>query len=154
MLAVVAAACGWAATSLYETFASKTIPVPLTAALFLGFMAIGLVMWTILLKPKMSRRPGQEPVDPIIAARSAALAMACSRVGALVAGFYLGVAIPLASEMAYPLAAERFWISLSCVGASIVLVAAALWLETICRIPSDDDEDSGGSAVESYRDAG
>jgi hypothetical protein len=80
-------------------------------------------------------------MDPLVAARSAALAMAASRTGAIVAGFYAGVAIAFAPSWDLSAARERIVIALvTVVGAGLVVVAA-LWLERVCRVPPDASDD-------------
>lgn len=139
-LAVVAAVLGWAVANLYELIAGRTLPVPVTAAVFLVALAVVLFIWTVLMRQRMQPRVGQEPVDPFMASRSAALAMASSRTGALVGGFYAGVALEMLSltDTAYGL--ERLWVSITCVAACVALVFVALWLENICRIKEDDSD--------------
>jgi hypothetical protein len=69
--------------------------------------------------------------------------MAASRTGAVVAGFYSGVAIALASMWDVPYVRERIVVSVAAVGGSVLVVLAALWLERVCRLPpSDSDTDT------------
>lgn len=140
-LALIAAVLGWGVTKLYDQLAGRTLPVPVTAAIFLVGLAVVLFIWTVLIRQRLNPKPGQEPVDPFIASRSAALAMASSRTGALVGGFYAGVAIEMLtlSDTAY--GQERMWIALGCVVASAALVVVGLWLESICRIKEEEDDD-------------
>jgi hypothetical protein len=64
-------------------------------------------------------------------------------VGALVAGFYAGVAIALLPSWDVTYVRERVLISVATVGGSVLVVLASLWLERVCRVPPapDDDED-------------
>jgi hypothetical protein len=80
-------------------------------------------------------------MDPIVAARSAALGMAASRTGAIVVGFYLGVAIELAPGWGVDSVRERVIVSLVTVVLAGLVVAAALWLERVCRVPPDASDD-------------
>lgn len=139
-LAVVAAVLGWVVANLYEIVAGRTLPVPLTAAVFLVAIAVVLFIWTVLMRQRLQPKPGQEPVDPFMASRSAALAMASSRTGALVGGFYAGVALEMLTLSDTEYGLERLWISIACVAASAALVFVAMWLETICRISEEDDQ--------------
>jgi heme A synthase len=80
-------------------------------------------------------------MPPLVAARSAALAMAASRIGALVAGFYAGIAIGIIPSIGTPSGSSTFWAaSLASLGAAL-LVAAALWLEHVCRLPIGPPDD-------------
>lgn len=141
-LGVVAAAVGWAVTTLVDAFADRTLPVPWTAAVVMLVLAVALALWARGTRARLAGRPGTTPMDPLVAARSAALAMAASRTGALVAGFYAGVAVALAPSWDVGTVRGRIVVAaLTVVGAGLV-VAAALWLEHVCRVPpgpSDDD---------------
>jgi hypothetical protein len=68
--------------------------------------------------------------------------MAGSRTGALVAGFYAGVALGLAGSWEVAYVREQVVLALVTVVCSLGVVGAALWLERICRVPpSATDED-------------
>ena len=138
-LAVVSAVLGWVAAKLYEEVAGRTLPVPLTAAIFLVGLAVVLFVWTVLMRQRMRPKAGQEPVDPFMASRSAALAMASSRTGALVGGFYAGVAVQMFTLADTAYGSERLWIAVACVASCVALVFVAMWLEHICRIPEDEE---------------
>lgn len=138
-LAAVAAAVGWAVMAVVEGQQGRVIPVPWTAGALLWMLAVALFAWTLLARPRLLRRPGARPMSPFVAARSAALAMAASRTGSLVAGFYAGMAVGAFPMRMTPAAQDTLWASLLAVAASITLAAVALWLERLCRLPSDDD---------------
>ena len=92
-LAVLAGAIGWGAVSLIQGQSGRILPVPWLAASTMWILALALGIWTLLARPRLQRRPGTKSLPPIVAARTAALAMAASRTGSLVGGFYLGVAL-------------------------------------------------------------
>lgn len=92
-LAVLAGAIGFATVSLWETAFGRTLPVPLMASITLFLLAVAIFIWAILIRPRLLRKEGTKPISPFTAARTAALAMAASRTGALVVGFYLGTAL-------------------------------------------------------------
>lgn len=145
IMAVLAAAFGWAAVQLVAGQSGRVIPVPWLSAVTMWLLAIALGIWALLARPRLRRTKGARPMAPLVAARTAALAMAASRTGALVGGFYAGTAIG-----AFPLRiSEAGMETLLRAGAasagSLALVVIALWLERLCRLPQDDDEDSGGS---------
>jgi hypothetical protein len=108
----------------------------------MAVLALALVLWTRGTRARLSRKPGTTPMDPIVAARSAALAMAGSRTGVVVAGFYLGVAVALSGGWDVPYVRELVLLALATVLASAAVVAASLWLERVCRLPPDP---SGGA---------
>ena len=74
-----------------------------------------------------------------MAARTAALAMAASRAGSLVLGFYAGVALASLPHRDTPAGMTKTWASAASAVGALALVAAALWLEFLCRLPLDDD---------------
>jgi hypothetical protein len=139
-LVVLAAAVGWGAVRLVDAYAASSLPVPLTAPVVLFLLAGALALWTRGTRARLARAPGTKPMEPIVAARSAALAMAASRTGAIVAGFYLGVAIALVPSWDIPYARQRVLVSLVAVLGAGLVVAAALWLERVCRVPPDSSE--------------
>jgi hypothetical protein len=142
VLVVVGAVVGWSLTRLVDAFAGRSLPVPWTAPVVMAVLALALVLWTRGTRARLSRKPGTTPMDPIVAARSAALAMAGSRTGVVVAGFYLGVAVALSGGWDVPYVRELVLLALATVLASAAVVAASLWLERVCRLPPDP---SGGA---------
>ena len=81
---------------------------------------------------------------PLVAARTAALAMAASRTGSIVAGFYAGLALGTLPSIDTEAGSRTFWISLVSALGAVALAAAAYWLEYLCRLPSDGDGDDSG----------
>jgi 4-amino-4-deoxy-L-arabinose transferase-like glycosyltransferase len=140
-LVALAAVVGWGITRLWDAFANRSLPVPWTVPLVMLLLAIALALWARGTRARLARKPGTTPMDPLVAARSAALAMAGSRTGALVGGFYLGVAIGLAPGWDVAFVRERVIISLLTALTSGLVVASALWLERVCRIPPSSDGD-------------
>ncbi len=137
VLAVVGAVVGWALTRLVDAYAGRSLPVPWTAPVVMALLAFALVLWTRGTRARLARKPGTKPMEPIVAARSAALAMAGSRTGAVVGGFYLGVAVALSGSWEVPYVRELVLLSLATVLGSVGVVAASLWLERVCRLPPD-----------------
>jgi hypothetical protein len=146
-LAVLAAAVGWGIAQLVDTFADRSISVPITMPVVMGLLALALVLWARGTRNRLSARPGTRPIDPIVAARSAALAMAASRTGALVAGFYVGVAFALAPGWEAGSVRGRVVTAVVTVAAAVLVVLAALMLERICRLPDDPGDDYGDDSV-------
>lgn len=141
VLAVVGAVVGWALTRLVDAYAGRSLPVPWTAPVVMALLALALVLWTRGTRARLARKPGTKPMEPIVAARSAALAMAGSRTGAAVGGFYLGVAVALSGSWDVPYVRELVLLSLATVLGSVGVVAASLWLERVCRLPPDASDD-------------
>lgn len=96
-------------------------------------------------------RPGRpprslpRPVNPFFAARAVALAKASSHVGSAVLGFYAGYGLFLLGELDIPALRERAILSGLAALASLGLVVIAVWLERICRLPTDEDEPGVGA---------
>ncbi|WP_456599060.1 DUF3180 domain-containing protein [Blastococcus sp. SYSU DS0616] len=90
------------------------------------------------------------PVEPMLVARLAVLAQASAYVGAVFTGVWLGVLAytgPAVGRLQY--AGSDTVTALLGLVTSLALVAAALWLESVCRVPpgsSDDDPAPGVSA--------
>lgn len=74
-------------------------------------------------------------IDPIVAARTAALALASSRAGSLAAGFYAGVFLTNILDVNFPPAAQRAVFCGITLLASAATVVIAMWLERMCRLP-------------------
>jgi len=143
VLAALAAVVGWGVTRLVDAFADRSFPVPWTVPAVMVVLAITVSLWARGTRNRLARKPGTTPIEPLVAARSAALAMAGSRTGAIIAGFYAGVAVALAPGWDVAYVRERIVISLLAVVASVLTVVASLWLERVCRLPpadTDDDE--------------
>lgn len=143
-LGVLAGSIGWAAAVLVDHQSGRVVPIPWLAAFTLWFLAIALLIWTMLARPRLKRKPGHRPMAPLVAARTAALAMAASRTGSLVAGFYAGISIGTLPSRSTEAGTDTLWISLVSAAGALALTAAALWLEYSCRLPTDGDSDDSG----------
>ncbi len=144
VLAILGGTIGWATSQLVAALMGRELPVPWTASATLGLLAFCIFVWALGIRPRIKGKPGIRPLDPFVAARTAALAMAASRTGAIVAGFYLGVAIALLADFGSSLARERLFPTAAAVVCALLVVLAALWLEYICRLPDDSDDDDRG----------
>ncbi|NUR62422.1 MAG: DUF3180 domain-containing protein [Catenulispora sp.] len=88
--------------------------------------------------------PGQrapKPVDPLQAARAVMFAKASSMVGAIVSGVYAGYAVYLLSNLDVDVYRSRAVVCGITVLAGVALVAAALFLEYVLRVPPTGPED-------------
>lgn len=134
---------GWVLVQLFDRLVGRLLPVPPAAAAGLLLMALFLLVWGLMAKPRLQRAPGKPPLDPIVAARTAALALAASRTGALVMGFYVGVALGMVPYLQAPAGRAYLGAAVAAAVASLLLAAVGLWLERVCRIRDDDDADGG-----------
>ena len=144
ILAVLAGSIGWAVAVVIDKQSGRVVPIPWLAAVTLWFLALALFIWTLLARPRLKRKPGHRRMAPLVAARTAALAMAGSRTGSLVAGFYAGICIGTIPSRDTQAGSATLWISLASALGALALAAAALWLEHICRLPNDGDGNDSG----------
>lgn len=124
------------ATRYYAHFPAMSwfTPVLLVGlAVLLGYLARHT-------KAHIERKPGYEPVEPLLFARFAALAKACAVGGAVMAGAYAGMLIYTAAQRRLTAAAADLPVVALGLGACILLMAAALWLENSCRVPPEDED--------------
>ena len=139
----VAAVLGVAAADVFDKLALRNLPVPWSSVLTVAALAVALAGWAWSFRRRL--RDTRERVDPFVAVRTAALAMAASRSGAVIAGLYAGIGGWYAADLSTPAARERAIICAAGVLAAVALLAVALWLERICRLPGDDDESDESS---------
>jgi len=159
ILAAIGLAGGWVAVQLVERFAGRILSVPWAAAVGLVVLAVAVLIWALVSRPRLldtshdgrsqrltpaalgSSRPTRpQRMNPLVAARTAALAMAASRTGAVIGGFYLGIALAIIPVISSPTGSATFSASLTCVVACVILVVAAVWLESMCRLRDQDDD--------------
>ena len=84
------------------------------------------------------------PVEPLMVARVAVLAQASAWVGAVFAGVWAGVLLHAAPQIGQLAAAPGDTVTGSLgVAFAVGLVASGLWLESVCRVPPDRDDENG-----------
>jgi len=149
VVALISLVMGLAGADLYATATGRPMPVPLSSAVTIAAVALVLVIWTEYFRRRM-RAPDQR-VDPFVAVRSAALAMAASRAGAIICGLFLGIGIWYLFDLNSAAARQRVLICALGALAAFTTALAGLWLERICRLPDDDDDDPRGNSL---RDTG
>jgi hypothetical protein len=92
--------------------------------------------------------PPVRPLDPMVVARVAVLAQASAYVGAVFGGVWLGVLGHVGPALGRLEAAGSDTVTaLVGVACSAALVAAALWLESVCRVPPSSGEDEPENGV-------
>ena len=138
LIVVVVAAVSWAVlTAIYNSLPPLTwtgVPALLIAA--------GVEAWAGRdLRNRIQGSRGARPAPPLFVARIVALAKASSQVAALLTGVCAGFMIYLSGMATAPTPrADLVDASLSG-AASLVLMAAALFLEYCCRVPGHPDDD-------------
>ncbi|SBT95233.1 Protein of unknown function [Streptomyces sp. DI166] len=146
---VVALVLSWAGARLWNSIG--TLPsVPLAAPIVLALIAAVLLATALSirsrLKAQRERRPGAKGVDPLMAARAVVFGQSSALVAALVAGMYGGTGIFLLESLDIPARRDQAIYAGFSVLAGIAVIAAALFLQRVCRLPEDDNHDGTGAA--------
>ena len=96
-------------------------------------------------RPADPGAPLVRPVEPMLVARLAVLAQASAYVGAVFTGVWAGVLLHVAPAVSRLSAAGGDTVTAVVgVACGLALTAAALWLESVCRVPPDEDDPPGG----------
>jgi hypothetical protein len=149
VLAILAAAVGWSFAQLWPTFFGQGMPVSTGSAIAMILVFASLLVWTLMTRARLKPGATLNRLHPIVAARTAALAMSASRVGSLVFGFYVGVLLANIAADFSSAGVDRIRISAVTAFASLLTAAVALWLERICLLkepPNDRDSINGTRA--------
>ncbi|MGX2996476.1 DUF3180 domain-containing protein [Streptomyces sp. JNUCC 64] len=132
----------WAGARLWDSIG--TLPgVPLAAPIVLAAIAVVLTATALSLRSRLraqrDREPGAKGVDPLMAARALVFGQASALVAALISGVYGGVGVFLLGSLDVPARRDQAVYAGFSVAAGIAVIAAALFLERICKLPEDDD---------------
>ncbi|MFI6009863.1 DUF3180 domain-containing protein [Streptomyces sp. NPDC051243] len=146
---IVAGVLSWAGARLWN--AVGTLPsVPLAAPIVLALIAVVLLATAISirarLKAQRERRPEAKGVDPLMAARAVVFGHASALVAALVAGMYGGTGVFLLESLDIPARRDQAIYAGFSVLAGIGVIAAAIFLERVCKLPEDDEHNGAGAA--------
>ena len=147
---VVAGILSWAGARLWNSIG--TLPsVPLAAPIVLALIAVVLLATALSLrgrfKAQRERRPEAKGVDPLMAARAVVFGQASALVAALVAGMYGGTGVFLLELLDIPARRDQAIYAGFSVVAGIAVIAAAIFLERVCKLPEDDDDHNNGAAT-------
>ena len=96
----------------------------------------------VALRRRLRGGPERKPVQPLGAARMAVLGKASAHVGPLLGGCYAGYALLLLPALDVEVRRDRATVAVVAFVASLLLTAAGLWLERICRVSGGDDQDA------------
>ena len=147
-LVLVGAAVGWGLFVVVDGWTGRSLPVPVLAGSALWLLGIALIVWGSVIRPRLRanidrrKSPGVDPLPILVAARVAAVAMAASRVGALIAGLYAGITIAtVASGLTTPATQQTLLAAVLAASGAAVVAGAGLRLERWCLLPGDDDDD-------------
>lgn len=147
---LVAGVLSWAGARLWNSVG--TLPrVPLAAPVVLALIAVVLLATALSLRTRLKaqreRRPGAKGVDPLMAARSVVFGQASALVAALVAGMYGGTGAFLLEFLDIPARRDQAVYAGFSVLAAVAVIAAAFFLERVCRLPEDDDTNGAPAAT-------
>ncbi|MFC8532384.1 DUF3180 domain-containing protein [Streptomyces sp. NPDC057249] len=153
VLAGLFAAAGvlsWGAARLWDSLG--TLPsVPLFAPVVLALIAVVLLATALSIRARLraqrERRPGAKGVEPLMAARALVFAQASALVVALVSGMYAGTAVFLLGSLDNPPRRDQAIYAGFAVLAGIAVIAAALFLEHVCKLPDDKDDNKPDAAA-------
>ena len=116
-------------------------PLPYTFAASTLVLAVSELFLAPSVRDRLDGLPRTKPIMPIVVARTAAFAKASSALGALSAGFWLGLLGYLLPKIGdFEAAADDAIRASVTVVAAGVLVVAALRLEKVCRKPEPPPE--------------
>ncbi len=133
-LAGIAAITVWALVGFWTV--SNGLPfVPWSAAAIIWSAAVAIGVAALVLRPRLRRAENAKPISPFAAARLAALALASSRTGALLAGGYLGYAVVVLGNLDTEYRRRALAVALVSALGSAALLGAGLLLERFCRLP-------------------
>ncbi|KNB52131.1 DUF3180 domain-containing protein [Streptomyces caatingaensis] len=152
-LFVAAGVLSWAGARLWDAFG--TLPgVPVAAPIVLAVIAVVLFATALSIRARLraqrERRPGAKGVDPLLAARAVVFGQASALVAALVSGAYGGVGVFLLLDgLESDVRRDQAIYAGASVLAGACVVAAAFFMERVCKLPEDEDEGppTAGSAA-------
>ena len=149
VLAILAAAVGWSVAQLWPPFFGQGMPVSVGSAIAMILVFVSLLIWTLMTRARLKPGATINRLHPIVAARTAALAMSASRVGSLAFGFYVGVFLVNVVAGYSSAGTDRIRVSAITALASLLTAIVAIWLERICLLkepPNDRDSINGTRA--------
>ncbi|GAA2601402.1 DUF3180 domain-containing protein [Streptomyces roseoviolaceus] len=146
---VVAGVLSWAGARLWNSVG--TLPsVPLAAPIVLALIAVVLLATALSLRSRLKaqreRQPDAKGVDPMMAARAVVFGHSSALVAALVSGMYGGTGVFLLESLDIPARRDQAIYAGFSVVAGIGVIAAAIFLERVCKLPEDDEHDGTGAA--------
>ncbi len=124
------------------SFGYGEIPrLPALAGASLLIVAVIDAVLAVTLRPRVRRKEGTEPLEPVTATRAVALAKASSLAAAIMAGVWFGMLfylLPIYSDVQ----AARSDTLTAVIGlvSAAALIAGGLWLEYVLRNPDEPEE--------------
>lgn len=139
-IAVVSGVVSWAVLRVWTNGRGALPEVPWPTAVVIALFGVSVLFSAVLLRPRIRRKEGHRPVEPIVVARFGVLSLASTRAGALFIGGYGGFLATALTDLTIDYRRHIAIVSGLCVLAAGVLVAAGLVLERSCRLPPPDPD--------------
>ncbi|GAA2140383.1 DUF3180 domain-containing protein [Kitasatospora kazusensis] len=144
-IAAVAGVFSWAGAKLWDSL-GQLPGVPTAAPIVLAVVAVVLLATAISLRSRLKaareRQPGAKRVDPLGAARAVVLAQASALVSSVVTGIYAGAGVHLLGLLDIGARKSQAITAGFAVLTGAAVIAAALWLQHVCKLPEDHDDPS------------
>ncbi|MFC7977405.1 DUF3180 domain-containing protein [Streptomyces cinereoruber] len=141
-LFLAAGILSWGGARLWDAVGSLP-SVPVAAPIVLAVIAVVLTATALSIRARLraqrERRPGAKGVEPLMAARAVVFGQASALVAALVAGMYGGTGVFLLGSLDVPARRDQALYAALAVLAGLAVIASALFLERVCKLPEDDD---------------
>ncbi|MGW9440183.1 DUF3180 domain-containing protein [Streptomyces sp. NPDC055607] len=148
-LFLAAGVLSWGGARLWDAVGSLP-SVPVAAPVVLAVIAVVLTATALSIRARLraqrERRPGAKGVEPLMAARAVVFGQASALVAALVAGMYGGTGVFLLGFLDVPARRDQALYAAFAVLAGLAVIAAAFFLERVCKLPEDDE--NGPSTVQ------
>jgi hypothetical protein len=138
-LLVVVAAVTWGLLQVMSDHGHTLPPLTWTAPAGVAALAVVVLVTWLGLRSRL-RTPGRRP-HPLSMARMAVLGKASAHVGPIVGGLYGGYALVLLPTLDIGDRRDRALLAGAAVLAALLLTAAGLFLERICRVRGSRDDD-------------
>jgi hypothetical protein len=139
-IALVSGVISWAVLRVWTNGRGALPEVPWPTAVVIALFGLSVLFSALRLRPRILRREGHRPVEPMVSARFGVLSLASSRAGALFIGVYGGFLAIALTDLTIDYRRHIAIVSGLCVLSAGVLVAAGLVLERVCRVPPPDPE--------------
>jgi hypothetical protein len=143
-LLVGVAAVSWGALRIAQNRGAILPTLAWTAPAAIAVLAVAVFVAALALR---SRLRGRRPPNPLGTARMAVLGKASAHVGPIVGGLYAGYLLVLLPGVEISSRRERALLCAAAIVASVLLSAAGLFLERICRIRGGEDETEPPAAL-------
>jgi hypothetical protein len=139
-LVIIAVVCAGVTWAILHSVYNSLPPLPWTFVPALLIAAVAEAWTGRDLRARIHGKKGTRPAPPLFVARMVVLAKASSEAAAFIAGVAAGFVFYLAGSLSNPTPRHDLIIAAVTLGASLVLLAAALYMEYCCRVPKAPGE--------------